>query len=123
MALRILGVKEGEEVLVPALTFIAAVNPVCYMGAYPVFMDCDDNFCMDADKLERFCREECRIENGRLKNNSSGRTVSALIVVHVFGNLADMERITDIAAKYQLKVLEDATEAIGSYYTAGRYSG
>lgn len=123
VALRVLGVKEGEEVIVPTLTFIAAVNPVRYIGASPVFMDCDKNLCMDADKLERFCSQECRIENSRLINNMTGRTVSALIIVHVFGNLADMERINEIAVKYHLKVLEDATEAIGSYYAAGKYSG
>jgi perosamine synthetase len=123
VALRVLGVKEGEEVIVPTLTFIAAVNPVRYIGASPVFMDCDKNLCMDADKLERFCSQECRIENSRLINNMTGRTVSALIIVHVFGNLADMERINEIAVKYHLKVLEDATEAIGSYYSAGKYSG
>lgn len=123
VALRVLGVKEGDEVIVPTLTFIAAVNPVRYIGASPVFMDCDENLCMDADKLEKFCREECTVGNGRLINNSSGRRISAVMVVHVFGNLADMERINEIAAKYHLKVLEDATEAIGSYYTAGRYSG
>jgi len=123
VALRILGVKEGDEVIVPTLTFIAAVNPVIYMGASPVFMDCDDNLCIDADKLERFCREECRIENEQLINNQTEKRISALIVVHIFGNLADMERINDIAQKYHLKVLEDATEAIGGYYTVGRYSG
>ena len=123
VALRILGVQPGDEVIVPTLTFIAAINPVRYMGATPVFMDCDESFCMDADKLESFCREECRIENGRLINNKSGRSISAMVIVHVFGNLADMERINEIAGKYQLKVLEDATEAIGSYYIAGKYAG
>lgn len=123
VALRILGVKEGDEVIVPALTFIAAINPVSYMGANPVFMDCDENFCMDINKLERFCREECRTENGQLFDSATGRRISAIVVVHVFGNLADMERINDIAGKYHLRVLEDATEAIGSYYTAGRYAG
>ena len=59
VALRILGVEAGDEVIVPTLTFIAAVNPVAYMGAAPVFMDCNEYFCMDADKLESFCRDEC----------------------------------------------------------------
>ena len=102
-SLRIVGVRPGHEVIVPTVAFIAAVNPVMYLGARPVFMDCDRYLCMDADKLERFCREECSIQDGRLVNRSSGRTVSAVAPVHVFGNLADMERIMLIAKDYRLR--------------------
>jgi len=127
VSLQILGVKRDDEVIVPTLTFIAAVNPVAYIGAHPVFMDCDDYFCMDPDKLEKFCKEECELrdyEGGKaLFNKVTGRRVAAVVVVHVFGNLANMERIMDIAEQYHLKVLEDATEALGSYYTEGRYAG
>ena len=127
VALRILGVEAGDEVIVPTLTFIAAVNPVAYMGAAPVFMDCNEYFCMDADKLESFCRDECEIKGYKgekaLFNKTTGKRIPAVVVVHVFGNLADMEKIMDIAEKYHLKVLEDATEALGSYYTEGRYKG
>ena len=55
------GVQAGELVIAPTLTFIAAVNPIRYMGAQPVFMDCDDSLCMDPEKLRRFCEEECRL--------------------------------------------------------------
>lgn len=127
VALQILGVKSGNEVIVPTLTFIAAVNPVAYLGAYPVFMDCDDYFCMDADKLRDFCEHQCEIKSfdgeAALYNKSSGRRITAVVVVHIFGNLANMDEIMDIAEQYHLKVLEDATEALGSYYTDGRYSG
>ncbi|MBS5364489.1 MAG: LegC family aminotransferase [Clostridium sp.] len=115
------GVKMGDVVIVPTLTFIAAVNPVRYQFATPVFMDCDDSFCMDPVKLKRFCEEECIFENGCLKYN--GQIVKALIVVHVFGNMADMVSIMDIAHKYGIKVIEDATEALGTYYTEGKYAG
>lgn len=117
------GVQYGDMVIVPALTFIAAVNPVRYQYAEPVFMDCDDSLCMDPIKLRRFCEEECRLENGRLLHIQSGKVVKAVIVVHVFGNLADMEQIMEIAKVFHLKVIEDATEALGSYYTEGRYAG
>ncbi|MBN7774059.1 LegC family aminotransferase [Clostridium aminobutyricum] len=123
VALRILGVKSGEEVIVPTLTFVAAVNPVKYLGAEPIFMDCDDSLCMDAVKLEKFCREECELDEKGLVNKKTGKRVAVIIVVHIFGNLAKMEQVMDIAAKYRLKVLEDATEALGSYYTTGRYAG
>ncbi len=123
LALRVLGVEAGDEVIVPSLTFVAAINPVKYMGAEPVFMDCDDSLCLDADKLNRFCEEECSLVQGQLRNNRTGRRISALILVHIFGNLARMERIMAIARKYHLKVLEDATEALGSYYTEGQFAG
>ena len=105
--------------LVPPLTFIAAVNPVKYQFATPVFVDCDDSFCMNPLKLKSFCEEECEWDGGVLKFN--GAAVKALVVVHVFGNMADMEAIMEIAEKYNLKVIEDATEALGTKYTEGKY--
>ncbi len=117
------GVKPGEYVIAPTLTFIAAVNPIRYIGAEPVFMDCDDSLCMDPDKLSEFCEKECVIEDGVLTHKSSGKHIRALVVVHVFGNMADMESIMDIADRYNLKVVEDATEALGTRYTSGRYEG
>lgn len=114
------GVEPGDVVLVPPLTFIAAVNPVKYQFATPVFIDCDSSFCMDPVKLRRFCEEECAHENGL---TYKGKPVKAIVVVHVFGNMADMESIMETAQKYSLKVIEDATEALGTYYTQGKYAG
>ena len=115
------GIKPGDVVLVPPVTFIAAVNPVKYQFATPVFIDCDDSFCMDPIKLKEFCETECVSEDGVLRYK--GKTVKALVVVHVFGNMADMEAIMDIAAKYNIIVVEDATEALGTRYTGGKYAG
>jgi len=115
------GVKPGDVVIVPPLTFIAAVNPVKYQFAIPVFIDCDDSFCMDPIKLGSFCDEECEFDGETLKYK--GQTVKALIVVHVFGNMADMESIMAVAEKYNIKVIEDATEALGTKYTSGKYEG
>ena len=123
MSLQVLGVQRDEEVLVPTLTFIAAVNPTTYLGASPIFIDCDDSLCMDPLKLEKFCSEECDFKEGVLVNKKTNKKIRALVIVHVFGNMADMEKIMDIAKKYNLKVLEDATEALGTYYTEGRYKG
>ena len=117
------GVQPGDMVIVPTLTFIAAVNPVRYQFAEPVFMDCDDSLCLDTEKLAEFCEKECRLEAQQLVHKKSGRVVKAVIVVHVFGNLAEMEAIMSIAGKYHLKVVEDATEALGSHYTAGKLAG
>lgn len=119
------GVRPGDVVLVPPLTFIAAVNPVKYQFATTVFIDCDDSFCMDPVKLQEFCENECNFDGTRLTYN--GQVVKAVVVVHVFGNMADMNAIMDIAKKYNMKVIEDATEALGSKYTngplAGKYAG
>ncbi len=115
------GVVPGDVVLVPPLTFIAAVNPVKYQYAIPVFIDCDDSFCMDPIKLLKFCKEECKWDGRVLKHKDA--EVKAIVVVHVFGNMADMESIMDIAELYNLKVIEDATEALGTKYTTGRFDG
>lgn len=115
------GVKPGDIVLVPTLTFIAAVNPVKYQFARPVFLDCDDSLCIDPDKLRAFCEEECIWDGYELKHD--GAIIKAIIVVHVFGNMADMESIMDIAEQYHLNVIEDATEALGTHYTKGRFAG
>lgn len=117
------GVQPGDMVIVPTLTFIAAVNPVKYQFAAPVFMDCDDSLCIDPEKLQEFCERECRLENGKLIHNTTKKHVKAVIVVHVFGNMADMEAIMEIAEQYRLTVIEDATEALGTYYTEGKYKG
>lgn len=115
------GVKPGDVVLVPPLTFIAAVNPVKYQFATPVFIDCDDSFCMDPVKLEEFCKNECSFDKGVLRYKEAA--VKAVVIVHVFGNMADMVSVIDIAKKYNLKLIEDATEALGTYYTEGRLKG
>lgn len=123
MALIESGIEQDDIVLVPTLTFIAAVNPVKYLKATPVFMDCDDSLCIDPVKMKKFCVEECVYENGILMHKITGKRVKAIIVVHVFGNLADMEAIMDIASEFGLKVIEDATEALGTICNYGRYKG
>lgn len=123
IALMVCDVTKEDEVIVPALTFIAAVNPVKYIGADPIFMDCDDSLCMDVDKLLEFCLNECNFIDGRLINDITKKHIKAILVVHVFGNMANMEKIMEIARQFNLKVIEDATEAIGTYYTTGKYKG
>lgn len=123
LAMILAGVECEDEVIVPTLTFIAAVNPVRYAGAEPVFMDCDDTLCMDIKKLEQFCREECVMLDNKLINKRTKKHLKAVTVVHVFGNMADMESLMPIARRYGLTVIEDASEALGTYYTGGIYQG
>ena len=73
--------------------------------------------------VEAFCAEHCELRGGKLYNKATGAHVKALEVVHVFGNLGDMERLTEIAEKYNLILIEDATEALGTRFTAGKFAG
>ena len=118
------GLGPGQEVIVPTLTFIAAVNPLTrYVGAEPVFIGCDDSLCLDPDAVEDFCANRCTLKADGLYNNASGAKVTALAVVHVFGNMADMARLSEIARRYRLILIEDATEALGTRYTSGPLAG
>lgn len=116
------GVGVNDMVIVPTLTFVAAVNPVKYLNAIPIFMDCDDSLCMDPAKLEEFCEEECELIDGVLVHRRSKHKIKAIIIVHVFGNFANMECIMQIAERFCLKVIEDATEALGTICEYGKYS-
>lgn len=117
------GVCPGDSVIVPTLTFIAAVNPVKYQFAHPIFMDCDESLCMDPVKLRTYCETECELIDGMLYDKKNHSRIKAVIVVHVFGNMADLESIMDLADQYGLQVIEDATEALGTKYLEGRYAG
>ena len=118
------GLGPGDEVLVPALTFIAAVNPTTrYVGAQPVFLGCDDSLCLDPAAVEDFCARRCTLQDGRLINNPTGAHVKAMVVVHVFGNMADLPRLMALAETYHLILIEDATEALGTRYISGPYAG
>lgn len=122
LALKALGIESDDEVIVPTLTFIAAVNPVKYVGAEPVFMDCDDTLNMDMSKLEEFLENECDYIEGKVINKNTKKQIKAIVVVHVFGNPANMEKLMKIKEKYNLKIIEDATEALGSYFLKGKYA-
>lgn len=118
------GIQRGQEVIVPTLTFIAAVNPLTrYIGAEPIFIGCDDSWCIDPDAVEDFCANNCTLKEDGLYNNATGAKIAALEVVHVFGNMADMPRLLEIAKKYRLPLIEDATEALGTKYISGPLAG
>ncbi len=123
LCLRHFGVGAEDIVLVPTLTFIATINAVMYQSATPVFFDCDDQLCMDAAQIQAYIDTRCTFAQGVLKETESGKNVKAIVPVHVFGDLCDMDAIMDIAEKYQLTVIEDATEALGSVVGSGRYTG
>lgn len=117
IALLVAGVKPGDEVLVSDLTFVAPANAIRYAGAFPVFMDVTpDHWQMDPAKVAGFLDKECHVADGRLRNRSTGRPVTAIIPVHILGHPVDMRPIVDAARRHGLKVIEDATEALGGKY-------
>jgi perosamine synthetase len=122
-ALQIVGVQPEDEVIVPTVTFIAPVNTVRYIGAYPVFMDCDDFYNIDILKTKEFIERETIFEGGYSYNRKTGRCVRAIVPVHVFGNAVDLENLISICRERNIKVVEDASESLGTYYNAGVLAG
>ena len=117
IALLVAGVEPDDEVLVSDLTFIAPANAIRYCNAWPVFMDVTpDYWQMDPAKVKDFLEKECRTDNGRLVNRTTGRRVSAIVPVHILGHPADIAPIVELARHYGLRVVEDATEALGAEY-------
>lgn len=123
LALLAAGVGLGDEVLVPALTFIAAVNPVRYVYAQPVFIGCGDSLCMCPTLVEEYLQQNAELRDGKCINKRTGAHIKALLVVHVFGNMASMPALLRLAREYHLTLIEDATEALGTYYTEGELKG
>lgn len=114
LALMIAGVRPGDEVLVPTVTFIATVNAVRYAGAEPVFFDCDDFLNIDSEKIRLFLAGECESSGGATFNRKSGKRIAAVLPVHVFGHPARIEEIVTLAEPFNVAVIEDATESLGS---------
>lgn len=112
------GVCPDDEVIVPALTFIAPVNVVRYCRAYPVFMDCDaETLCIDVGKIANFLKRECiQNKDSFTCNKKSKRRIKAIIPVHIFGHPADMDVLCALAEKYNITLIEDAAESLGSEY-------
>tara|TARA_B100000795_G_C22799961_1_gene441309 strand:+ start:2252 stop:3439 length:1188 start_codon:yes stop_codon:yes gene_type:complete len=123
ICLEVLGVKNGDEVMVPAMTFVGTVNAIKHANANPIFLDSDpDNLGIDFNKLKFFLETQCEVKNGYTYNIKTKKKLFAIMPVHVFGNIGDIEKIIKIAKKYKLKVIEDAAEALGSYCN-GKHAG
>jgi perosamine synthetase len=124
VACLVCGVGPGDEVLMPALTFIAPANAVSYCGARPVFLDsARDSLGLDPAALEAFLQRNAeRSADGILRNRRTGARIAASIVVHIFGHPADMDALNDICGRYGLPLIEDAAESLGSTYH-GRQTG
>jgi perosamine synthetase len=117
VALLVAGVEADDEVILPALTFIAPANAVRYVGAWPVFVDIEPNYWqLDADKVLDFLAQQCQWSNGKLINKTTQRRVRAILPVHILGHPCDIDALYEIARKFDLVVVEDATESLGATY-------
>lgn len=117
------GVRAGDAVLVPTLSFIAAVNPVAYLGAHPVFIGCDEYLDIDPELVRSFLAEECVFESGSMVERATGRRIAAIVAVHVFGNPCQLDVLIEIAEEYGLPLIEDAAESLGSWWSEGLLGG
>lgn len=123
VALQIAGVQPQEEVIVPTLTFIAPINAVKYLQAHPVFMDCDKYYNIDISKTIEFILRETKYEKGVSINKRTRRRVRAVIPVHVLGHAVDFQDLADLCRERNIKIVEDATESLGTYYRQGKPKG
>lgn len=123
LCMRHFGIQSGDIVLVPTMTFIATVNPVIYQNAEPIFFDCDEYLGIDTNQVREYLENECIIKNGKTIDKVSSKIVKAIVPVHLFGDCADMDSIMELAEKYNLIVIEDATESLGSKFSSGKYKG
>ncbi len=117
LALRVLDIKANDEVLVPSLTFVATANAISYLDAYPHFVDIDENSLgVDTDKLADYLSQIAQRRDNAVFNEQTGRKISALCVMHTFGHPTNLDSCRALCDEYQLYLIEDAAEALGSFY-------
>ena len=117
IALKLAGVGANDEVLVPALTFVATANAVTYCSAIPHFVDSEERTLgVDAAKLREYLNASTAQHSGQCVNRNSGRVIRALVPMHTFGHPVDLDGMLAIAQDFNLVLVEDAAESLGSYY-------
>ncbi len=122
-SLVMIGTGSNDLVIAPNITFIATINSIKYTGASPILIDVDkDTWQMDLDLLEEFLEKETEIRDNSCYHIASGKRIPVIMPVHVLGNMCDMDRLMSLASKYHLTILEDSTEALGSFYN-GKHAG
>lgn len=116
IALQLAEVRQGDEVLVPALTFVATANAVHYCGATPHFVDgAESTLGIDPYKLADYLAEVAEVSGGVTRNRRTGARLAAIVPMHTFGQPVEMEALLEVAARWRLPVVEDAAESLGSF--------
>ncbi len=123
IAMLLVGVERDDEVITQALTFIATCNAVSYIGAHPIFIDVDkETMGLSPIALEKWLSQNATIENGVCKNKTTGRRIKACVPMHTFGHPVKIDEILTVCEKFNIELVEDAAESIGSYYK-GKHTG
>jgi perosamine synthetase len=121
VSLRIAGIKPGDEVIVPTLTFIAPVNAIAYNNASPIFMDSDKYYNIDVEKTIKFIKNETIFKEGVTYNKKTNKIISGIIPVHMWGNCVWLDELIPLCMERNIAVIEDASESLGSFYKEGNY--
>ncbi|SHL92962.1 LegC family aminotransferase [Mucilaginibacter sp. OK098] len=117
IALLLAGVERGDLVILPNITFVAPANVIKYLGADTVLIDVyEDTWQLDVDLLKKFLEEECIYQDNACYHKATGRKISAIVPVHVLGNMVNLDMLLPLAESYNIQVVEDATESLGSTY-------
>ena len=123
VCLLLVGVQPGDEVIVPALTFVATANAVTYCGAIPHFADSEfKTLGLDPDKLDVYLQKIGEVRSDGCYNKQTGRRIKAVVPMHTFGHPVDLDSLIEVSARYRLELVEDAAESLGSFYK-GRHTG
>ena len=122
ISLRLLDVKAGDEVIVPTITFISTINSIAYNNASPIFMDCDDFYNIDAEKTIEFINNETYFKSGHTYNKKTNKRIPVIVPVHVWGNALWLDDLFDLCKKRNIKILEDASESLGTKYIKGKFN-
>ncbi len=117
LSLIAIGVKENYEILIPSLSFVAPINAILYCKAIPHFIDVHNDFLgPDINKLEKYLKENTILKKNKLYNKKTKNIIYGILPIHLFGHPSKIDEILQIAKKYRLFVVEDAAEALGSFY-------
>ncbi len=123
LAMELVGVKQNDEVITQALTFVATCNAISYLGAHPVFLDVDkDTMGLSPIAVKNWLEANTEIRNGERYNKHTNRRVKCCIPMHTFGHPAKVDILVEVCKEYNIELVEDAAESLGSYYK-GRHTG
>ncbi|MEO8962602.1 MAG: LegC family aminotransferase [Ginsengibacter sp.] len=123
ICLIMMGVNANDYVIAPNITFVATINAIKYTGASPILIDTNErSWQLDLDLLEEFLTNETEQKQNICYHKKTGKRIPVIMPVHVLGNICDMDRLITLAHEYHLTIIEDSTEALGSYYKS-RHAG
>lgn len=123
IALKLIGIKKDDEVIVPSMTFVATVNAVIYLNASPIFMDCNRFLNLDEDKTIEFLKTQTIYRNKISYNKKSKKPIKAIIIAHMYGKISALNKLIRLCKKKNIKIIEDAAESLGSFYNNSLHTG